>query len=144
VASTAITSGNRFLVDTNVLIDLIENDPQWTEWSEVQLLKASAKGALFINAVIYAELVLSFASAQQLDAFLLDVGIEILTISREAAFLAGQAFITYRRRKGAKNGVLPDFFIGAQSQAEGLRLLTRDATRYKTYFPKIKIISPAQ
>jgi predicted nucleic acid-binding protein len=130
------------LVDTNVLIDLIQDDPQWADWSEEQLMKAQKQGTLFINAVGYAELVPALDSMAALDDFLKRAKIVVKDISRSAAYLAGEAFLQYRKRKGTKTGVLADFFIGAQAYTEGWKILTRDEGRYKTYFPKVKLICP--
>lgn len=130
------------LVDTNVLIDLIQDDPQWADWSEEQLLKAQKQGPLFINAVGYAELVPALDNMVALDDFLKRAKIVVKDISRPAAYLVGEAFLQYRKRKGTKTGVLADFFIGAQAFTEGWKILTRDEGRYKTYFPKVKLICP--
>jgi predicted nucleic acid-binding protein len=130
------------LVDTNVLIDLLRADPVWKDWSEQQLLMARANGGLVINAVVYAELAGLPETLPMLDDFLDMTAITVQPLSRLCARLAGQAFWTYRQRKGTKSGVLPDFFIGAQAQAEGWNLLTRDASRYRTYFPAVKLICP--
>ena len=130
------------LVDSNVLIDLMRNDPRWADWSLQQLRLAKAQDKLAINAVIYAEIAVGYASADDLDAFLQPAGISLQPISAQSAFLASQAFMAYRKAKGVKNGVLPDFFIGAQAKVEGWRLLTRDAARYRTYFPGLELICP--
>jgi predicted nucleic acid-binding protein len=130
------------LVDTNVLIDLLQDDPQWADWSEEQLLKAQKLGPLFINAVGYAELVPALDTMAALDDFLKRSKIVVKDISRPAAFLAGEAFLQYRKRKGTKTGFLADFFMGSQAHTEGWKILTRDQGRYKTYFPKVKLICP--
>ncbi len=130
------------LVDSNVLIDLMRDDPVWADWSEQQLQLASAVGPLAINAVIYAELAASYQTAQELNAFLKPGGIALQPISEQAAFLAGKAYLQYRRTSGTKAGVLADFFIGAHAQSEGWRLLTRDRARYQTYFPNVQLIAP--
>ena len=130
------------LVDTNVLIDLVQDDAQWADWSQTKLLEASQAGALTINPVGYAELVSAFDSMDDLDAFLKRAKIAVKDISRPAAYLAGEAFLRYRKRKGVKTGVLADFFIGAQAQVEGWTLLTRDASRYRGYFPSLTLVSP--
>ena len=130
------------LVDTNVLIDLAQDDATWAAWSEAQLFAAQQQGALYINVIGYAELMPAFDSMAALDAFLKNAKITEKDISRSTAYLAGAAFLRYRKRKGSKSGVLADFFIGAQAQTEGLAILTRDAARYKTYFPKVKLICP--
>lgn len=130
------------LVDSNVLIDVITQDPVWSEWSITQLRAARARDKLTVNALIYAEIVVAYASAAELDSFLKPAGITVSQISTQAAFIASRAFMRYRASKGTKTGVLPDFFIGAQTEAEGWTLLSRDATRYKRYFPTVKLISP--
>ena len=129
------------LVDTNILLDIYKADAIWMPWSLKHLHQAKV-GALAINMVVYAELAAHPAEPAQLDEFLELLGIQVLELSRPAARLAGLAFRNYRQRGGTKTGVLPDFFIGAHAQAEGHKLLTRDAGRYKTYFPKIKLICP--
>ncbi|MDI9333043.1 MAG: type II toxin-antitoxin system VapC family toxin [Cytophagales bacterium] len=130
------------LVDSNILIDLFGKNAQWLVWSTQQLRIAKAQDQLAINAVIYAELSSAFNNASELDRFLLPAGIKVMPISNSASFAAGHAYAAYRKRKGGKTGVLADFFIGAQAQAEGWTLLTRDVARYKTYFPHIKLIHP--
>jgi predicted nucleic acid-binding protein len=130
------------LVDTNVLIDLVQDDPQWADWSEEQLTKAQKKGPLYINVVGYAEMAPALDSIALLDDFLKRCKISVKDISRPAAYLAGEVFLRYRQRKGTKTGVLADFFIGAQAQTEGWTILSRDAGRYKTYFPRVKLITP--
>ncbi len=129
------------LVDTNVLLDIYKSDPIWMPWS-LQHLRSAKPGQLAINMVVYAELAGHPAEPAHLDRFLEVLGIQMIDLSRPAARLAGLAFREYRQRGGNKTGVLPDFFIGAHAQADGHKLLTRDAGRYKTYFPKIKLICP--
>lgn len=130
------------LVDTNVIVDLLRGDPVWRDWSEQQLLAARHRGKLFINPVVYAELAAIPKSITLVDEFLEDAAISIEPFSRISARLAGEAFGTYRKRQGVKTGVLPDFFIGAQAQAEGWTLLTRDTARYKTYFSGVTLLCP--
>ena len=129
------------LVDTNVLLDIYRADAIWMPWS-LQHLQQAKPGQLALNMVVYAELAGHPAEPANLDEFLEMLDIQTLELSRPAARLAGLAFRSYRQRGGTKTGVLPDFFIGAHAQAEGYKLLTRDAGRYKTYFPKIKLICP--
>jgi len=129
------------LVDTNVLLDIYKADPIWMSWSLKHLHHAPA-GQLVINIVVYAELAGHPAEPAHLDDFLDTLGVQLLELSRPAARLAGLAFRSYRQRGGTKTGVLPDFFIGAQAQAEDYQLLTRDAGRYQTYFPNIRLICP--
>ena len=130
------------LVDTNVILDVIEDDPQWAQWAQEQLDRAALNDTLCINAVIYAELSIAYATIEQLEAMLARAQFELEPIPREALFLAGKAFMRYRRSRGAKTGVLPDFFIGAHAAVTRVPLLTRDTGRYKTYFPKLALISP--
>jgi predicted nucleic acid-binding protein len=135
------------LVDTNVLLDLVTDDPGWADWSVAQLDAAAIRGGLAIDAVIYAELSVRFEKIEALDAMLTQAGIALLPIPRPALFLAGKAFQRYRasggaRTGGARTGVLPDFFIGAHAAVAGLALLTRDAQRYRTYFPTVELIAP--
>ena len=130
------------LVDANVLLDLLTADPVWQSWSEQELARAAQDG-LAINAVIYAELCPAFRSEAELTAALAGWPLQRLALPYEAAWPAAQAFAEYRRRGGLRTAPLPDFFIGAHAQVAGLTLLTRDATRYRTYFPKVPLICPA-
>lgn len=130
------------LVDTNVLVDVLEDDPVWADWSITQLRSQSRIQRPAINPVIYAELSLAFSTVEALDQTLDDMALMFLDIPRPALFLAGKAFIRYRRQGGQKSKVLPDFFIGAHAAVSGHTLLTRDARRYATYFPGVKLITP--
>jgi predicted nucleic acid-binding protein len=130
------------LVDSNVWIDLIQRDPKWLEWSARQVQSARQAGPLAINAVIYAELVPNYDSSEDMEQFMRLSGAKLMPLSEACAYEAGRAFELYRKRGGAKTGVVADFLIGAQALTEGWTLLTRDAGRYKTYFPKIKLICP--
>jgi len=130
------------LVDTNVLLDVLQDDPRWADWSIAQLRAQSQAHRLAINDVIYAELSLSFGSVQALDAVVARLRLDVEPLPRPALFLAGKAFLQYRRRGGTKTQVLPDFFIGAQAAVKGWPLLTRDATRYRGYFPTVELITP--
>ena len=130
------------LVDTNVLVDVLENDPQWADWSIAQLRAHSKIHKLAINPIIYAELSLTFSTAEALDQTLDDLGLTLLEIPRPALFLAGKAFVKYRRQGGTKNNVLGDFFIGAHAAVSGYPLLTRDTRRYATYYPTVILIAP--
>ena len=131
------------LVDTNVLLDVLQNDPQWADWSQGQLESASLAGSLAINAVIYSELSMAFERIEELETVLSEASLGLEPIPREALFLAGKAFLNYRRRQGTKQSVLPDFFIGAHAAVGGLTLLTRDVSRYRSYFPTVQLIAPA-
>jgi hypothetical protein len=130
------------LVDTNGLFDLFTGDPIWADWSARQLRIWSAQEALVVNPVVYAELSVGYDRVDEVDAALAAAGIELVEIPRAALFLAGKAFQSYRTRDGTKTGVLPDFFIGAHAVVAGVGLLTRDARRYRTYFPTIVLITP--
>ena len=130
------------LVDTNVLLDVLSDDPRWSGWSAHQLDAAALQGRLIINDVVYAELSVGFSDIGLLDDALLQMGIEIEPIPRAALFLAGQVFKLYRNAGGARAGVSPDLFIGAHAAVTGRPLLTRDLRRYRTYFPKLQLICP--
>ena len=130
------------LVDTNVLLDVLQDDPQWAEWSQNSLDKASLSDSLSINAVIYSELSIAFERIEDLESVLSEASLLVEPIPREALFLAGKAFVNYRRRKGAKQCVLPDFYIGAHAAVSGFSILTRDVSRYRTYFPTVELIGP--
>lgn len=130
------------LVDTNVLIDVLVNDPQWANWSVNQLLKHSRIQPLAINQIIYSELSTTFASIDDLDRTVNDLELIMLEIPKLALFLAGKAYVQYRRQGGKKQNVLPDFFIGAQASVLNCTILTRDKSRYSTYFPKVTLITP--
>jgi len=130
------------LVDTNVLLDVLQDDPVWAEWSLEQLENASVVDRLAINDVIYAELSIAFARVEELEDVLEQTGLYVEPMPREALFLAAKAFIAYRRAAGSKQQLLPDFFVGAQAAVLGCPLLTRDARRYRTYFPTVQLVSP--
>lgn len=131
------------LVDTNVLLDVVEDDQAWADWSQRQLDDLGLRERLCVNAVVYAELSLAFSRIEELEQVLADGDFEVAVIPREALFLAAKAFLRYRRQAtGPKVGVLPDFFIGAHAAVTGMSLLTRDAKRYQTYFPTVRLISP--
>lgn len=130
------------LVDTNVLVDVLEDDRDWADWSVRQLRAQSQVHELAINPVIYAELSLAFSTVEALDRAVKDMGLTLRELTRPALFLAGKAFIRYRRGGGQKSNVLADFFIGAQAAVLGCPILTRDARRYRAYFPRVKLITP--
>lgn len=130
------------LVDTNVLLDLVTNDPSWADWSLRALEAASLHGPLFINDVIYAELSVRFAKIEDLDVVIGEAELTHVAMPRAALFLAGKAFHRYRSAGGRRTGVLPDFFIGAHAAVSQLDLLTRDATRYRAYFPTVQLVAP--
>lgn len=130
------------LVDTNVLLDVVTDDPVWQDWSQRQLDAAAMRDSLAINPVVYAELSGGFTSIEGLDAMLASAVIGMAEMPRPALFLAGQIFKTYRRRGGLRTSVLADFFIGAHAAVLGAPLITRDAGRYRTYFPTIELVAP--
>ena len=131
-----------FLVDTNVLLDLVTGDPTWADWSVAALEEAALQGPLAINDVVYAELSVRYRDIAELDAMIAAAELSHLSIPKESLFLAGKAFQAYRRAGGSRTGVVPDFFIGAHAAVAGLSLLTRDARRYRTYYPSVFLISP--
>ena len=130
------------LVDSNVILDVFLNDPNWAEWSESKLAKLSLITKLFINSVVYSEVSIGFQRIEELESALNQGGFQMLEIPKEALFLAGKAYLTYRKNKGRKRSPLPDFYIGAQAAILKLDLLTRDPSRYRTYFPTVQLISP--
>ena len=131
------------LVDSNVLLDIFTRDPKWWEWSMMRLEEAALRGPLLINDVIYAETSVRFRRIEDFDAALDKTGVSFAPLPRSALFLAGKAFAQYRSSGGIRAGVLPDFFIGAHAMAASLPLLTRDARRYRGYFPAAELIAPA-
>ncbi len=130
------------LVDTNILIDIASGDENWAEWSINALADAMARGPLAINAIIYSEFSLGFSTEAACEAEIARFDPLFLDLPRAAGFRAGRAFRDYRRRGGARSSALPDFFIGAQASVLGVPLLTRDAGRYRTYFPEVELVAP--
>ena len=131
------------LVDTNVLLDVLQEDPNWAAWSQGQLETAALTDQLAINAVIYSELSMAFTRIEELEKVIGDAAVTVEPIPREALFLAGKVFLDYRRRQGSKQGVLPDFYIGAHAAVKGYPLLTRDVGRYRSYYPTVRLITPS-
>lgn len=130
------------LVDTNVLVDVLQDDPDWAQWSIDQLRSQSRVHPLFINPVIYSELSTTFSSIEALDEVIDRMELHMLEIPKPALFLAGKAFVQYCRGGGVKNSVLSDFCIGAHAAVSGLPILTRDPRRYRNYFPTVRVVSP--
>jgi len=130
------------LVDSNVLLDIMTEDSHWLAWSAAAIERAADSFRLVINPVIYAEVSVRYSRIEALDAALPKAMFDREAIPYEAAFLAGKCFLAYRRRGGMKRSPLPDFFIGAHAAVAGYRLLTRDAARYRSYFPKLSVIAP--
>lgn len=130
------------LVDTNVLIDILQDDPGWADWSISQLRAQSQVHGLAINPVIYAELSLSFTSVTALDAAVAGLDLALMDLPRPALFLAGKAFLQYRRAGGTSGNVLADFFVGAHAAVLGCGIVTRDPRRYRSYFPTVSLVTP--
>ena len=130
------------LVDSNVLLDVVTDGQSWADWSQAQLERAAMRGPLVINSVIYAEISARYETVDDVDSVLIDLNIDVATTPRSALFLAGKAYLRYRAAGGMRSGVLADFFIGAHAAVEGLPLLTRDARRYRRYFPTVVLITP--
>jgi predicted nucleic acid-binding protein len=131
------------LVDSNVIIDVLTKDSSWQAWSEAALSDAADRDDVAINPIIYAEIASGFATMSELDRLLGADAFRRLALPYEAGFVAGRAFVEYRRRGGVRTSPLPDFYIGAHAAVSGLSLLTRDVRRYAGYFPKVRLIAPA-
>ncbi len=130
------------LVDSNVLLDVLTEDERWFGWSSEALARSASDGTLGINPIIYAEVSIRFATIEELEDALPPASFHRFPLPWEAAFLAGKCFLDYRRRRGDRRAPLPDFYIGAHAAVEGMTLLTRDARRYRTYFPRLRITAP--
>ena len=130
------------LVDSNVLLDVLLPDPEWEAWSADTLARVADRFRLVINPIIYGEVSIGFRDVETLEAAL-PPAFRREPIPWDAAFLAGRSFVTYRRRGGVRRAPLPDFFIGAHAAVRGHRLLTRDARRYRAYFPTVELIAPS-
>ena len=130
------------IVDSNVILDVFLNDPKWADWSESKLEEYGYQTSLYINSIIYSEISIGFKLIEDLESAINIAGFHLLEIPKEALFLAGKAFIEYKKRKGVKRNPLPDFFIGAQAAVLDLEILTRDISRYKSYFPTVKLLTP--
>lgn len=133
-----------FLVDSNVLLDILSDDPTWRSWSEPRVRDALLEGDVGINAIIYAEVSVGFLDREVLDTALDASQVTRLDLPYEAGFLAGRAYRRYRRVGGVRSSPLPDFYIGAHAEVAGLTLLTRDVSRFRTYFPSVRLISPKE
>jgi len=130
------------LVDSNIVLDVFLNDPKWADWSESKLDEYDQLGILYINSIVYSEISIGFDRIEGLESAIARAGFQMLEIPKEALFLAGKAYLKYKKRKGTKRTPLPDFFIGAQAAVQNLDLITRDVFRYQSYFPTVKLISP--
>ena len=130
------------LVDSNVLLDILTDDPTWSGWSGDALADAAEAGPLYTNPIIYSEVSVGFTTVEALEAALPPQDYRREPLPWVAAFLAGKVFLDYRRNRGTRSTTLPDFFIGAHAAVADLRLLTRDVGRYRTYFPTVPLIAP--
>ena len=130
------------LVDSNVILDVFLDDAEWADWSESVLAQYSVDTILYINSIVYTEVSVGFKKIEDLESALMKGGFQMLDIPKEALFLAGKAFLNYRKSRGSKTSPLPDFYIGAHAAVLGLDLLTRDVGRYKTYFSTVSTICP--
>jgi predicted nucleic acid-binding protein len=130
------------LVDTNVIFDVLYDDPVWAEWSTLQLDAAALRGAVAINDIVYAELSVRFESIEALDQTVADMELMIAPMPRSALFMAGKVFARYRALGGVRTSILPDFILGAHASTLAVPLLSRDARRYRTYFPRLELIAP--
>jgi predicted nucleic acid-binding protein len=130
------------LVDSNVVLDVLTEDDEWFDWSADRLTDAASSGPIVINPIIYAEVSAHFERIEELEEALPVDYYRRVPLPWEAAFLAGQCFVKYRRRGGERRSPMPDFYIGAHAAVSGLTLLTRDARRYRTYFPTLRIVAP--
>ncbi len=130
------------LVDSNILLDVFSDDPEWANWSEKQLAVYGSTNHLYINPIIYSEISIGFARIEELEQTLQEGGFIQLAIPKEALFLAGKVFLQYRKQQGTKRSPLPDFYIGAHATVDNLTLLTRDPGRYRSYFPRLVLVGP--
>jgi hypothetical protein len=130
------------LADSNIVVDIWDSDPVWAQWSRNQLDNLALMHEMAINPIIYAEIASRYSTQAKLDEAIAKLNFSFLPLPREAAFLASRAFAQYRQLGGTRTGVLPDFFIGAHAEALGCALLTRDVSRYRTYFPLVPLITP--
>jgi predicted nucleic acid-binding protein len=133
---------NGRLVDSNIILDIFLDDPNWADWSEMTLNQYGALGELYINPIVYTEVSIGFRRIEELEKALLLADFQMLDIPKEALFLAGKAYLQYFRKEGVKLSPLPDFYIGAQAAVLDIELITRDVSRYRTYFPTLNLITP--
>ncbi len=130
------------MVDSNIVLDVFLNDPKWADWSESKLDEYDQSGILYINSIIYSEISIGFDRIEDLESAIVRAGFQMSEIPKEALFLAGKAYLKYKKRKDTKRTPRPDFFIGAHAAVQNLDLITRDVRRYQSYFPTVKLISP--
>jgi predicted nucleic acid-binding protein len=139
----SVAQGDDTMVDTCVLLDVLTEDPTWADWSDRAMRTASDTGALVINPIVYAEVSAGFDTIEDLDEALPAEVFRREPLPYHAGFLASRAFLRYRRKGGAKHSPLPDFYIGAHAAVNGYRLLTRDANRFRTYYPNVRLVTPS-
>ena len=135
-------TGKGVLVDSNIILDVFTDDPNWADWSESMLEEYSNVSTLYINSIVYSEISIGFNRIEDLEAAIIGAGFQMLDFPKEALFLAGKAFLKYKKKRGARSSPLPDFFIGAQAAVLNIALITRDVSRYRSYFPTVNLISP--
>src|SRR5262245_20750270 len=130
------------MVDSNVILDIVSKDPLWFDWSSTRMMELSSNNLFIVNSIIYSEVSIGFARSAEVEELFTTADFSREMIPCEACFLAGKSFLHYRKKGGVRTSPLPDFFIGSHALVRGYRLLTRDAARYKTYFPKLSLITP--
>ena len=130
------------LVDSNIILDVFTGDPNWADWSESILEEYSNVSSLYINSMIYSEISIGFNRIEDLESAIIKAGFQMLDFPKEALFLAGKAFLKYKKKRGARSSPLPDFFIGAQAAVLNIALITRDVSRYRSYYPTVNLITP--
>ncbi len=135
---------NGILVDSCVLLDLFTNDKIWADWSEDTLSRLGQVNTLFINPIIYTEISVGFKRIEELEDAVNGMNLRLVELPREALFLAGKAFLKYRKNKGSKKSPLPDFFIGAHASVSKFNLVTRDVSKFETYFPRVNLLTPKE
>jgi predicted nucleic acid-binding protein len=135
-------TGKGVLVDSNIVLDVFTDDPNWADWSESMLEEYSTVSTLYINSIVYSEISIGFNRIEDLESAIIGAGFQMLDFPKEALFLAGKAFLKYKKKRGARSSPLPDFFIGAQAAVLNIALITRDVSRYRSYFPTVNLISP--
>jgi predicted nucleic acid-binding protein len=135
-------TGKGVLVDSNIVLDVFTDDPNWADWSESMLEEYSTVSTLYINSIVYSEISIGFNRIEDLESAIIEAGFQMLDFPKEVVFLAGKAFLKYKKKRGARSSPLPDFFIGAQAAVLNIALTTRDVSRYRSYFPTVNLISP--
>ena len=135
-------TGKGVLVDSNIILDVFTDDPNWADWSESMLEEYSNVSTLYINSIVYSEISIGFNRIEDLESAIIVAGLQMLDFPKEALFLAGKAFLKYKKNRGARSSPLPAFFIGAQAAVLNIALITRDVSRYRSDFPTVNLISP--